>query len=44
MAKGTELNAVEKKQPQAVATFITRTIEMAVMLNAKNVARKPVIQ
>uniref|UniRef100_A0A1B0A6Z2 Uncharacterized protein n=1 Tax=Glossina pallidipes TaxID=7398 RepID=A0A1B0A6Z2_GLOPL len=31
IAKGTELNAVEKKQPQAVATFITSTTAMAVM-------------
>lgn len=41
MANGSELNAVEKKQPQAVATFITNITEMAVIKNAKNVGRKP---
>uniref|UniRef100_A0A1B0B6P0 Uncharacterized protein n=1 Tax=Glossina palpalis gambiensis TaxID=67801 RepID=A0A1B0B6P0_9MUSC len=44
IAKGTELKAVEKKQPQAVATFITNTTAMAVMVNALKVDRRPVIQ
>lgn len=34
MASGTELKAVEKKMPQAVATFMTSTTQVAVTAKA----------
>lgn len=44
MANGTELKAVEKKIPHAVAAFMTSTTQIKTVVNAKAVARKPDIQ
>lgn len=40
MAEGTELKAAEKKQPQAVETFMTKVEATDVMKKAKNVGRR----
>lgn len=34
IATSTELNAIEKKHPQAVAIFITKIVTIAVIMNA----------
>lgn len=39
MARGTELKAAEKKQPQAVDTFMMSVEAIAVTRKAKKVAR-----
>lgn len=44
MANGTELKAVEKKIPHAVAAFMTNTTQIKTVVNANAVARKPDIQ